>query len=452
MNKPVKVRPSFKLEAPNSSTVGVIREVFQYLERYKGETFVLRIDDRLLDAPLFPVLVRDIVFLQKVGIHIVIVPGAKHSIDKVLKAFTVASASKNNIRITSDQAMPYVKLGASNVSNAILSCLSENGAQGVIGNWVRARAMGVIRGVDYQYTGRLEKIDVAMIKKMMAESLIPVVPNIGWNVIGKSYNLSSTELAVGIAANLKAKKLFFITPRPGIPANPPIEGADVRATGVYSNLDLQQAKELLDEQGAQMAFSLKEIVRQSITACSEGVDRVHVIDGSKDGILLQEIFSSSGIGTMFYANEHANIRQAKQQDIAEVLRLMQPYVDAGVLVQRNSDQLAENIERFYVYQVDGTLHGCGALRTFPNKVAELEALVVDKNFAGRGTGRRLVSFLVQRAKSLGMKRVVILTTQTSDFFMRNGFVEAPVTALPKDRQESYNTKRNSRVYSFRIKP
>jgi amino-acid N-acetyltransferase len=424
-----------------------IREVFGYLRRYRGQIFVLKVDDALLQKPLFSLLVKDIVLLQQAGIGVVIVPGAKHSIDKVLKTYKVGSRMHGDIRITTEEAMPLVKLGASNVTNVLISLLSENGAHGVVGNWVRARAIGVLNGVDFQHTGRVEKVDVKLLRNMLEDNLIPLVPNIGWNVVGRDYNLNSSELAVAVAKALKATKLFFIGTEPGVPVVPEADFADAgeRVSGYFSNLDLEEGGILLSRFEDRLPFEHREIVALALDACASGVDRVHFVDGSQDGILLQEVFSSTGHGTMFYANQYDKIRPARPEDIAEILRIMQPYVDGGTLVQRSAEDIASELENYSVYKIDDTLHGCGALRVYPGRVAELYALVVDSNYNGQGTGRKIVSYLIEKARKAGVARVFLLTTQTSDFFMRNGFREAPLAALPPERQAEYNPGRNSRI-------
>lgn len=434
---------------PSSSIQG-IREVFGYIIRHKGQVFVLKVDDVLLKRPLFSLLVKDIVAIHKLGVKIVLVPGAKHSIDEVLKTYHVGSSLRDEVRITSDEAMPLVKLGASNVTNALISLLSENRAPGVVGNWVRARAIGVLNGVDYLNTGRVEKVDVPLIENMLEDGLIPIMPNIGWNAVGKAYNLSSNELAVATAKALRASKLFFIGEERGIPV---VSGVDFvepeeAASGFFSNLDMAEGQTLLRDHADKLALPHRELVGFALEACRFGVDRVHVIDGSRDGIFLQEIFSSSGHGTMFYANQYSNIRPASIQDIPEILRIMQPYVDKGVLVQRSAETIGEDLEKYFVYKVDDTVHGCGALRPFGNDTAELEALVVEAERTGRGTGRKLASFLVERARKMGIGTVFLLTTQTTDFFMRMGFREASVDLLPPERRGTYNRLRNSRVLAI----
>ena len=290
-----------------------IREVFGYLRRYRNQIFVLKIDDILLNKPLFSLLVKDIVLLQQAGIGVVLVPGAKHSIDKVLKTYRVDSHMHGDVRITTEEAMPLVKLGASNVTNVLISLLSENGAHGVVGNWVRARAIGVLNGVDYKHTGRVEKVDVQLLRNMLDDRLIPIVPNIGWNLVGKDYNLNSSELAVAVAKALKATKLFFIGSESGVPVVPEAEFADAgeRASGFFSNLDIEEGGVLLSRFEGSLRSEHREIVALALDACASGVDRVHLVDGSQDGILLQEVFSSTGRGTMFYANQYDKIRPAQ---------------------------------------------------------------------------------------------------------------------------------------------
>lgn len=427
-----------------------IREVFGYLRRYRNQVFVLKVDDSLMSRPLFSLLIKDIVLLQQTGIKIILVPGAKHSIDKVLKTYRISSPIKDEVRITSPEAMPLVKLGASNVTNAMMSLLSENGAHGVVGNWVRARAIGVRNGLDYQHTGRVEKVDTQLIENMLEDQLIPIVPNIGWNVVGKDYNLSSNELAVAIAKAMRASKLFFIGAETGIPVISESTFADAgeKASGFFSNLDLEEGNILLRDYSENLKPEHRELVSLAMDACAAGVDRVHLIDGSQDGILLQEIFSSSGRGTMFYANQYDKIRAAWPTDIPEILRVMQPYVDDGILIQRNAEDIGESLEELVVYKIDDTLHGCAGLKVYPSKTAELYAVVVDANHCGQGTGRKIVSFLLDKARKAGVKTVFLLTTQTSDFFMRNGFREAPISILPPEKQATYNQDRNSKVFSI----
>jgi amino-acid N-acetyltransferase len=432
-------------------SIQAIREVFGYLRRYHDQVFVIKIDDALMERPLFPLLVRDIVLLHETGIRIVLVPGAKSSIDAVLAKYGVKTRAVGGVRVTSSEAMPLVKLGASSIANALLSLLSENEAHGVVGNWVRARALGVVGGVDYKHTGRVEKINTELMRGMLEDGLIPIVSNIGWNSVGQDYNLNSSELAVAVARALKATKLFFVGEQSGIPvvADCRFAEPDEIRSGLFSNLDRKEGEALLRDFPAVLKPFARELITHALRALEGGVERVHVVGGARDGILLQEVFSSAGQGTMFYLDAYDHIHPAQVSDIPEILRIMQPYVDEGVLVQRTAEDLSRDLAHYTVYKIDDVLHGCGALKPIGSKTgpgaAELLALVVDPAYANRGTGGKIVDYLVQKARKSGIKKVFLLTTQTSDFFLRMGFRETPVTALPPERRKTWNPTRNSRV-------
>ncbi len=430
-----------------AAPIQAIREVFGYLRRYRDQVFVIKIDDTLMDLPLFPMLVRDIVLLHQTGIRVVLVPGAKHSIDAVMQKYGVATRTVRGVRITTPESMQLAKLGASNVANVLLTLLSENAAHGVVGNWVRARAMGVIDGLDYKQTGSVEKVDAALLHGLLDDGLIPIVSNIGWNTVGRDYNLNSSELAVAVALAVKAGKLFFAGAEAGIPVVadcPFAEPGELRA-GFFSNLDRDEGRALLRDYREALPPASIELVTLALQALNGGVERVHVVQGGRDGILLQEVFSSSGQGTMFYLNAYDDIHPAQAADVPELLRIMQPYVDAGVLVQRTGEDIARELEYYAVCKIDDTLQGCGALKPFGKSAAELYALVVDSAHAGRGIGGKIVSYLLRNARQAGIKRVFLLTTQTSDFFMRLGFREAAVSSLPPERRKAWSRARNSRV-------
>lgn len=445
-------RENLKIRGRSGGSIQAIREVFGYLRRYHDQVFVIKIEDALMGRPLFPLLLRDIVLLHQTGIHIVLVPGAKTSIDAVLDKYGVRTRTVGGVRVTSSEAMPLVKLGASNITNALLSLLSENEAHGVVGNWVRARAVGVLNGVDYKHTGRVEKIDTDLMRGMLDDGLIPIVSNIGWNIVGQDYNLNSSELAVAVAQALRATKLFFVGEQAGIPVVEDCrfaEPGEIQA-GYFSNLDLKEGKSLLRDFPKALPAAAQELLAHALRALEGGVERVHVVGGARDGILLQEVFSSAGQGTMFYLDAYDHVHPAEAGDIPEILRIMQPYVDEGVLVQRTSEDIVRDLEHYTVYKVDDVLHGCGALKPIGKGAAELLALVVDPAYANRGTGGKLANYLLQRARKAGVKKVFLLTTQTSDFFMRMGFREAPVSSLPPERKRAWSAVRNSRVLVKKI--
>ena len=127
--------------------VDLIREVFHYTRRFKNSTFVIKIDSPVITDPGFPVLCRDLALLHEVGIRIIIIPGARERIDEILDRFSVKWKLAGGTRIASEEAIPFIKMAAFDVANKVMTSLAAGKVNAVIGNWVRARAKGVIDGI-----------------------------------------------------------------------------------------------------------------------------------------------------------------------------------------------------------------------------------------------------------------------------------------------------------------
>jgi amino-acid N-acetyltransferase len=287
------------------------------------------------------------------------------------------------------------------------------------------------------------------VRKVLAEGLIPIFPNIGWNAAGTPYNVSSNELACVVGRTLAAEKLFFISDHGGVSggryALPP--GAPLSEEGLVTHLSAAEAQELLDLNPGAAADPVMELVAYACQACREGVSRVHIVNGEIEGVVLKEIYSSVGCGTMVYTNQHENVRAMGAADIPEVVRIMEPYMRKEILLARSEEELAGRLEDYVVYEVDGIIHACGALhpsREDPRR-AEVAAVAVDETYAGFGIGRRIVSYLIERARRLGLRQLYVLTTQTYDWFLQFGFREGAVGDLPEDRRRQYDRQRSSRV-------
>jgi len=429
--------------------VELIRQAFEYVQLFKAKTIVLKVDGSVMNHPFLPLLVKDLVLLHRQGIQILLVPGAKERIDDVLQRYSISWESVGGVRISTPEAIPFIKMAAFDVSNRLMTLLAENNANAIIGNWVRARSLGVIKGVDYQNTGTVEKINVELVRKTLEEGLIPIFPNIGWSGSGKPYNISSNELACVLASVLKAEKLFYISRHMGVDVKDYTlpEGVPVSSEGVATHLSVQQADRFLEMNTEKRQDEMLELIHLGCKACREGVARVHIVNGGGEGVILQEIFSSRGCGTMIYTNEHENIRSLRIADIPEVLRIMSPYVEEEILLPRGEQDLKDQLDHFVVYEVDGILHACGAMIPSAEEKGrgEIAAITVDRTYEGFGIGKRILSYLVDRARNSGTKHLYVLTTQTTDWFLQFGFEEGSVEDLPADKRRDYNSLRNSRV-------
>ncbi len=195
-------------------------------------------------------------------------------------------------------------------------------------------------------------------------------------------------------------------------------------------------------------FNLLLLAKQ---ACSQGVSRVHLLDGSLNGTLPCEIFSDLGSGTMIYKNNYGCIRNMTREDISAVLNLMHPFIERGNLLPRTQQQMQTDFQHYIVYVIDDTIRACAALIPYSDGQMEIAGVAVDEACSHIGIGQKLISFLLEKAKTQGASNVFLLTTQTSDWFESLGFEPAEISTLPQKRKEAWNPQRNSKVFHKLLK-
>jgi amino-acid N-acetyltransferase len=439
---------------PIAGHVELIREVFLYATRFQGGTFVIQIDDGPLEHPLLPRLLKDLVLLKEAGIRFCLIPGAKSRIDELLTQYGIPWTTHHGVRVASQEAMPFVKIAAFDGASKLMTDLAELDTTAVIGNWVRARGIGVLDGVDFQQTGMVERVEEELIHKTLEEGFVPIFPPVGWSLAGRPYSISSRELAATVAIALKAQKLFFVTV--GTRTLPKAfrvpEGVEQDADGRVSRMTVQEAEEFLTLNRELREEHPYELISLAHRAGRNGIERTHIVDAEIEGVILKEIFSNAGVGTMIHANVYQSIRRMSQEDIPDVLRIMQLWIARGVLRKRSEDELLNRSEDYVVYETDGSIRGCGALHIYPGHLGEVAGLAVDPHFARQGIGRRVVTYLMQRARELRIGRVFVLTTRTTDWFEGLGFVPGTPEDLPEERRSDYDEKRKSRVLIHDVEP
>lgn len=428
----------------------IIRESLGYAYRFRSKLFVINIDCTVIEDQFFPILLKDIATLHQSGIRIILVPGTRERLNETLREYGVEQKYYRELRITDEQALPFVEMVAFNIANRLMAGLAGAGVRSVIGNWVKARSRGIIDGVDYKLTGLVEKVDSEALHSILDEDIVAIFPPIGWNTAGKTYNVSAEELAFSISTSMVAEKLFYVGSPKTVDSTslripPSVDGGEPERR--LSRLTIQEARELLRENKNDGGEFLKRI-DLARKACEIGVNRVHIVNGLHEGVLLQEIFSNMGIGTMVHTNIFESIRPMKRSDISDVLHIMEPYIEEGVLVPRDARLFESLYNDFFVYDVDEKVYGCAALHPYNDGQGEIAAVAVDRTLARRGIGKRLVMYLLEQARERGYRRVFALTTQTADWFEKLGFRQGDLENIPEKKRESYNRSRNSKIYLY----
>jgi amino-acid N-acetyltransferase len=435
--------------------VELIREAFYYQSRFDGSTMVFKIDFPVTEDPLFPFLMKDLALLAQTGIRVVIVPGAKEWIDAVLKEYDIVSSYAGSVRITGEDAIPFVKMAAFDAATRFMTELSAARVDAVVGNFVRARGLGVLDGVDYGHSGRVDKILVEPLGRIMDLGMVPILPCIGWSAAGKPYNLPSDEIALAACTALGAVKFFIISADPGIRPDLHRIPESIHRTdgGRVARLTPSEAESVLGLNAERLVSAptqeraLVEL-ELALKACRAGVERVHIVDGRDEGAVLRELFSNLGVGTMVYADEYESIRSMAVSDIPEVMRLMEPLMEQGILLRRSAEQVSEKRDDYVVYEIDGSVHASGALHDWGEGQGEIAAIATDPLYSDLGLGRRIIRYLADRAGKRGFKRVFVLTTRAHDYFELLGFKEASVESLPERKRRVYDERRKSKVFAL----
>ena len=440
------------------SQVELIREAFHYQSRFDGSTMVFKIDFPVTEHPLFPAMIKDLALLSRTGLRVVIVPGAKEWIDAVLKEYDIEVAYKGQTRITSGAAIPFVQMAAFHTTTRYLTGLSASRVEAVIGNFVRARGLGVVNGVDMDHSGTVDKIYVESLNRVLGLGMIPILPCIGWNSSGRPYNVPSDEIALEVARSLKALKFFIVSLSGGIRKGQYKTGEDIETAenGKVIRLTPQEAVRLLELNAAAGVAgvagdkddkALTEI-SLAVKASNAGVERVHIIDGGEEGSVLKELFSNLGSGTMIYADEYDSIRGIRSRDITDMLRLMEPLMNQGILVRRNHEDIAGKKEDYAVFVIDSQIRACGALHDWGEGQGEIAAIATDPVASHMGLGSRLVRYFIEKARKQNLRRVFVLTQRTHDWFESLGFREAAIDTLPEKKRRLYDHERKSQIYAL----
>jgi amino-acid N-acetyltransferase len=278
---------------------------------------------------------------------------------------------------------------------------------------------------------------------LLAQGVVPVIPPLGFDGDGKTYRVNSDAVAVAVAEQLKAIKLIFVTSKDGL----------TYRGELISQMLVSELGKLVQQDPAGFAPEMVSKAQHATAACTAGVPRVHVINGTLDEGLLGEVFSNHGIGTLIYANEYENIRTAKKKDVRAIQLLTKQSVEADELLKRSKAVIEKSLGDYFIFEIDKNPVACVALHLYPEEnKGELACLYVSSSHENQGIGRKLIQFVENRARELSLKELFALSTQAYMYFQsKGGFAEGTSEDLPPARREKYEQSgRNSKVLVKRL--
>lgn len=420
-----------------------LRGILHYIPQFRDRVFILAIDGAIVADDNFGNILLDVAVLRSLNIRVVLVHGAGHQIDHLAKRLGEPISNADGTGITDTATLRIAIMAANQATHEILEGLSLNNLRAAHTNCIEAVPLGIIKGVDQLHSGKVHQIDVNMLRKLLDDGIVPVVPPLGFDGNGHTYRLNSDAIAVELAKELGAVKLMFISPRHGLES-----GGEL-----LRQLSLAELDNLLKTGSDKLRPEMLSKAVHAHRACQNGVPRVHIISGEVDEGLLAEVFSNEGIGTLIYANEYEAVRPARRRDVRHIMALIKPSITGDQLLNRTRADIEKHISQYHVFEIDNNIVGVVALHPYADqKIAELACLYVNDAHAHRGIGTKLAQRAEAVARESGVETLFALSTQAFTFFQHKlGYIEGAIEDLPSSRREKYEQSgRNSKILVKRL--
>jgi amino-acid N-acetyltransferase len=433
------------------------RSVAPYIHAYRGKTFVVALAGEAIAAGKLTSFIQDLSILHAMGIQLALVHGFRPQVSEQLRAKGHPEHFSHGLRITDAVALDCAQEAAGQLRFEIEAAFSQglpntpmaNATVRVVsGNFLTARPVGIVDGVDFQHSGVVRKVDGAAIRRAIDTGAIVLLSPFGFSPTGEAFNLTMEDVATATAIALQADKLLFMTEIVGVR-----EDESDPDSAIDTELALADAKRMLTQlpgptQPSDTAFYLQHCVR----ACEGGVERSHILPFAADGALLMEVYTHDGIGTMVVDEKLESLREATADDVGGILQLIEPFERDGTLVRRERHEIERDVANYTVIEHDGVIFGCAALYPYPEAAtAEMAALTVSPNVQSQGDGERILKRVEQRARGMGLTSIFALTTRTMHWFLKRGFQQVDPDWLPEARKRKYNWDRRSQVLVKNLK-
>jgi amino-acid N-acetyltransferase len=418
--------------------VSDLRGILQYVPRFREKIFVVAIDGDVVASANFPNILLDLAVLRSLSIKVILIHGASFQIRLLAAERGVTLSNSDGTGVVDDASLKISIEASTNVLNEVMQGLTSVDLRAAYANAIIAHPAGILGGVDFLHTGRVERVDTRLLHLFLNEGITPIIPPMGFDGEGRTFRVNSDGIALEVAEAMHAMKILFLTAPDGFTF-----GGDIAR-----QLSIAEAEEIVKKRKGSVPERLHSKFEHAARACRQGVPRVHLLDGRLDEALLTEVFSSEGIGTMIYSNEYQQIRRIFKKDVRAVMSLIRQSVEDEELVKRTRADILAHLDDYWVLELDKNLVGCVALHLHAEQaMAELACLYVAKAHEGQGHGRKLIAYAEQIAAERGVKRIFALSTRTFNYFQKKaGYLEGTPDDLPPERRKKYDASaRNSKV-------
>ena len=276
-----------------SEKADVLVEALPYIRKFMGATVVVKYGgNAMTDASLARQFADDIVLMQAVGMRPVVVHGGGPQISALMERLGMVPEFRDGLRVTDADSLDVARMVlVGKINREIVSAVNVHGplAVGLSGEDA-GLILASARNPDLGFVGDVEAVNPAIVERLLAEDLIPVVSTIGADLAGQAYNINADTVAGAIAEALGAEKVVYLTDVEGLLA-------DVDdPSSLVSRIGAKELQQLVDR--GELTGGMIPKIAACIHAVEHGVGSAHILDGRIPHVLLLEVFTDSGIGTM----------------------------------------------------------------------------------------------------------------------------------------------------------
>ena len=402
------------------------RNTAPYINAHRGTTVVVGLRHGATEHDNFINVVHDLALMHSLGVQLIVV----HEHEPLDAAVMTSDAFRSSIAHALDQRTQIERLFSMGLPN---SPLHNARLRVVSGNFITARPVGIIDGVDQLGRGLVRHIDVAGIRHALEGSAICLVTSLGHSPASELFTLDAIEVMRVLSRGLGADKLIVMSDFDGI------EDADGQ---LFRQLTVDAARKALVTSAQQQ----QQVLTLACDVCDSGVPRSHLISFQEDGGLLRELYTHDGIGTLISPDEYEQLRAAEGRDLAGILELIRPLQQQGVLAERSNEDIERLLDHFVVITKDSRVVACAALIVnSADNIAEIASVATHPDYRDSGHGERLVERLVNMAKESKVRRAYVRTTQTGHWFQGLGFIAGSEAELPESERQKAKAARNSKT-------
>ena len=333
--------------------------------------------------------------------------------------------------------------------------------------------------MDYKHTGIVQRLmNKERISDMLDKGDVVIIGHIGFSPTGEIFHCRSEDVAVMVSAELEAAKLLFLHDGEQVLDESRSKQGPYHNRGNVHNLSLSLARDFEDKLKLELnqtgrriehtedschedawKLTFLDYLQCAITASRRNVNRVHLVPRNIPGSIVTELVTRDGTGLMISRDLYEGVRQATAKDVPAILSLIKPLEARKILVTRPPSQVADEVDKFIVFERDGEVLACCQLEQYVDgryeepfqHAVEMCCVAVSESGKGQNIGASLLAYCMRVTyRDLNSQRLFVLTTRAQHWFMEKGFYEVEPEMLPPGKLQKYDFERQPKVYFMNV--